>query len=67
MTYPPCPNPACEHTLCWLDRTYDECPACNAPLPDHLRVDMDFNRLPVCMCGSVHVPGEIVTHPIITR
>jgi hypothetical protein len=47
-------------------RDLDQCPDCGTTIQPELRIDLDFKPLPVCMCGSIHVPGEQVTHPIIT-
>jgi hypothetical protein len=63
--YPECA--ACGQPWCWLDRQWDGCPACDAPIPVEVRVDNDFKPYPVCMCGSVHVPDEHVDHLVVTQ
>lgn len=41
--YPQCP--CCEHSLCFLERTYDNCSGCNTPLPEAIKLDFDFAPL----------------------
>lgn len=44
--YPPCANPKCDYTLCWMERRdWDECPACGHLIPPHLRVDINFKPI----------------------
>jgi hypothetical protein len=42
--YEPCANTECTWGLCWMDRRdNDTCPVCDTPIPNHLKVDNDFN------------------------
>lgn len=38
--YPPCANPECDYTLCFMERRdLDECPACGSPIPIELQLN----------------------------
>ena len=43
VNYPPCNNPECDYTLCFMERRdWDECPACGHPIPVDLRLNNDM-------------------------
>lgn len=44
--YPPCTNPACGYTLCFMERRdLDACPACETSIPVELQLDDEFQPL----------------------
>lgn len=41
--YPPCANPDCTYTLCFMERRdYDECPECGTSIPEELLLDNNW-------------------------
>lgn len=53
--YPPCANPDCGHTLCFLDRRdWNECPACGTPIPPELRLNDDMTGPRSKCTGTPH-------------
>lgn len=43
VNYPPCVNPACDYTLCFMERRdWNECPACGTEIPVSLRLNADM-------------------------